>query len=285
MTLAVEPTIAIYDGDDSTTEFSVPCYFKSNDEIVCTLIDADDNLTVLELDTHFTLTGAGTLSGIAKYPKVTDPLTDPMATGKRLSVQRVVPLDQNTNTSARGDNFYNSLDGGLDHLMMAIQQMQEQLNRAPLVSLAYEGSIPDIDTIIGYVSMVAAQAKGSIYVRIEGQLGGVIATGQKKIYLGPMPVDGTLTSATLLADQSGNVVVDIWKDEYANFPPTVADTIIDTGAGGTKPTITAAQKSQDTSLLNWDKNFSAGDIFELNIDSISNITVLIIMLHFDKTGV
>ena len=35
----------------------------------------------------------------------------------------------------------------------------------------------------------------------------------------------TIVQWALLADQSGSIVIDIWKDTYANYPPTVADTI------------------------------------------------------------
>lgn len=41
-----------------------------------------------------------------------------------------------------------------------------------------------------------------------------------------VPFGCVITEWTLLADQSGSIGVDIWKDTYANYPPTSADTII-----------------------------------------------------------
>jgi hypothetical protein len=80
----------------------------------------------------------------------------------------------------------------------------------------------------------------------------------------------TITQVTMLADQSGSVVVDIWKDVYANYPPTVADTI----TASAKPTITTATKSKDSTLTGWTTNVSAGDTLRFNIDSVTTITRL-----------
>lgn len=80
-----------------------------------------------------------------------------------------------------------------------------------------------------------------------------------------------ITKITLLADQSGSVVIDIWKDTFANFPPTVADTITDSA----KPTLTAALKSE-TLPTGWITAIAAGDILRFNVDSVATITRLLI---------
>lgn len=91
--------------------------------------------------------------------------------------------------------------------------------------------------------------------------------------------NGTIFGATLLADQVGSCVLDIWKDTFPNFDPTVADSI----CAAAKPTISAAKKSQDLTLTGWTKNFLAGDIFRINIDSISTITRLTLALKVRGT--
>jgi hypothetical protein len=120
--------------------------------------------------------------------------------------------------------------------------------------------------------------KGKVTVTI-GDGSTVLTTGAKKIYV-QIPYDGTITAATLLADQSGSVVVDIWKDTYANFPPTVADTI----TAAAKPTLSGAIKSTDSTLTGWTTSITAGDILEFNIDSVATIQKLIVILDIDKTG-
>jgi len=82
----------------------------------------------------------------------------------------------------------------------------------------------------------------------------------------------------MLADQSGSIVVDIWKDTYANFPPTDADTI----TASAPPTISSAQKSQDAILTGWTKAISAGNILAFNVDSCTTITRVTISLKVNK---
>src|SRR5215831_7375630 len=100
------------------------------------------------------------------------------------------------------------------------------------------------------------------------QNGSVLTTGIKgDLYI---PFTGVIVGVTLLADQSGSVVLDIWKDTYANYPPTVADTI----TAAAKPTLSSAVKYQDTVLTGWNTTVNAGDSFRFNFDSVATITRL-----------
>jgi collagen type VII alpha len=96
--------------------------------------------------------------------------------------------------------------------------------------------------------------------------GSIISTGiQGDIQI---PYSMTIDSWTLIADQSGSIVVDVWKDTYANYPATVADTI----TGSAKPTISSSNKAQSSTLTNWTTTVNEGDIVRFNVDSISSIT-------------
>lgn len=107
--------------------------------------------------------------------------------------------------------------------------------------------------------------------------GATITTGIK----GDLVVDFacTITGVTLLADQSGSIVVDIWKDSYANHPATVADTI----TASAKPTISSATKSQDVTLTGWTTSISAGQILRFNVDSVTSIQRLTVALKVART--
>lgn len=72
---------------------------------------------------------------------------------------------------------------------------------------------------------------------------------------------------TIGADQSGSIVVDIWKDTHANYPPTVADTI----TASAKPTVTTATKAQSSTLTGWTTQVAAGDWLIFNVDSCTTI--------------
>ena len=82
-----------------------------------------------------------------------------------------------------------------------------------------------------------------------------------------IPFACEIMGVTLGADQTGSIQVDIWKDTYANFPPTDADSI----TASAVPAISSSNKYQDSTLTGWTKSISAGDILRFNVDSVSTI--------------
>jgi len=78
-----------------------------------------------------------------------------------------------------------------------------------------------------------------------------------------VPFACTITDYYLLANKNVSVVIDIWKDTYANFPPTDADSI----TASAPPTLTGAAKAKDTTLTGWTKTIAADDILFFNVDS------------------
>ena len=127
------------------------------------------------------------------------------------------------------------------------------------------------DSKFGTSSLVS-----SIQFVIDGG-GSAITTGVKG-YL-EIPFACTINQVTLLADQSGSIVVDIWKDTYANYPPTDADSI----TASAVPTISTATKSQDATLTGWTTSISAGDILGFNVDSITTCTRVTVSLKVTRT--
>lgn len=109
-------------------------------------------------------------------------------------------------------------------------------------------------------------------------VGAVLTTGTIGVGL-RVPFACTINSVTLQADVSGSMVVDIWKDSYANYPPTVADSI----CASAKPTLSSAIKSEDTTLTGWTTSITAGDILFFNIDSCSTITNAVLTLKVTKS--
>lgn len=107
--------------------------------------------------------------------------------------------------------------------------------------------------------------------------GSAITTGIKGDI--EIPFACTINSWTILADQSGSIVVDVWKDTYANFPPTVADTI----TGTEKPTLSSAAKNQDLSLSSWTTSVAADDILRFNVDSITTVTRVTVAIKVTRT--
>jgi len=77
-----------------------------------------------------------------------------------------------------------------------------------------------------------------------------------------IPFKCTITAARLVADQTGSIAIAVWKDTYANFPPTAAD-LIDTFS------ISSATKSEETGLA---LAVAAGSWIRLNVNSCASIT-------------
>lgn len=82
-----------------------------------------------------------------------------------------------------------------------------------------------------------------------------------------IPFACTIVQATLLADQTGSIVVNVWKQTYASFPPTVTQKI----TASAPPTISATNKAQDATLTGWTTSIAAGDTLRFNVDSVATI--------------
>lgn len=108
--------------------------------------------------------------------------------------------------------------------------------------------------------------------------GATITTGLIKNGLF-IPFSCTINSVTLLADQSGSIVIDIWKDSYGNYPPTVADSI----CASAKPALSTELKSQDTTLTGWTTSITAGDVLYFNVDSATTVQNVTLTLKVTKT--
>jgi hypothetical protein len=79
---------------------------------------------------------------------------------------------------------------------------------------------------------------------------------------------------------SGSIVVELWSDSYANFPPTGPDVV-----GGTeKPTLSSATKAQDVSL-NGGAGYPipAGNWIMWNVASASTVKNVAVAITLTKT--
>lgn len=111
-----------------------------------------------------------------------------------------------------------------------------------------------------------------------GTVGGsAIATGIKG-YL-RVPFACRIVKVTVLLEQSGSIVWDVWKDTFANYPPTVADTI----TASAKPTVTTATKSEDSTLTGWTRSISAGEVLGFKVDSITTAAWSALQIEVQRT--
>ena len=94
-----------------------------------------------------------------------------------------------------------------------------------------------------------------------------------------VPYAGTITGWEIFEASdvpvASSIVIDTWKDSYANYPPTVADTI-----WVTKPSLTAAIKNQASGL---NIPFVAGDVFKFKVDSVSLAKNVLLIIYVTKS--
>lgn len=122
----------------------------------------------------------------------------------------------------------------------------------------------DVQAYINYLNYASLPIRSITFI-IDGG-GAVISTGVAGDL--EIPFACTINQAVLLADQTGSVVVDVWKRAYASYPPTVSQSI----TSATPPTISASNKSLDSTLSGWTTSISAGDTLRFNVNSVSSIT-------------
>jgi hypothetical protein len=89
-----------------------------------------------------------------------------------------------------------------------------------------------------------------------------------------VPYACEVLSWTVLGDATGSIVVDVWTDTLANYPPTVADSIAGTG----KPTVTSATNATGNVSL-WSSTALAKDnIVRFYVDSVTTFTQVTVSL-------
>jgi hypothetical protein len=162
--------------------------------------------------------------------------------------------------------------------LLTVEEVDGTPTDAAVVKIVFpNGTLSIVGHVATYTPAAAIAQRTTLNFVIDG--GGVaITTGLKGVL--ELPWDGTIQRVTLLADQSGSIVVDLWRDSYANHPPTVADTI----TAAAKPTISAANKAQNTALTGWTTTFAAGDILAVNVDSATNVQRVTLSLLIERTA-
>lgn len=128
----------------------------------------------------------------------------------------------------------------------------------------------------GTCSWQAIAGGGVLGITIDGA-GSAITTGTKGYLF--VPYACTITAAEIVADQSGSIVIDVWKDTYANFPPVDADSI----TASAPPTLSSAQKSTDATLSGWTATLAEGDYLAFNVDSAATVTRVTLALKVTRT--
>jgi hypothetical protein len=105
---------------------------------------------------------------------------------------------------------------------------------------------------------------GWSFVFVPGAGGSNVVVGYIEV-----PFLCVIQRVTLVADATGSIVVDIWKQPYSLFPSTAVNTICNV----TPATLATAQKYQDTALYGWTPTLFPGDILSIAYSGASGLTL------------
>lgn len=189
----------------------------------------------------------------------------------------------NANTAAIQAAFQDvlSLDGQTPNSMNTALDMNsnEILNLPAPVSGSSPMRLTDFQTLSGGGDIIVSNTFGLEYVMNGG--GAQLGTGLQGTL--QVPFGCLITQVSMASDQTGSVVVDIWKCPYSTYNPPTHPAVGDSITHTTPPTITSGVKYNDSALTNWITTINAQDILAFNINSVSNITRLTVCLTVTKT--
>lgn len=116
MTVSTEVDHNEYTGNGVTTSFPYTFRVFNESDLVVQVVDLDENIAVLALDTDYTVTGAGGYNGGNVI------LSKALANGYQISISRELPVTQETDLRNQGKFFAEVHEDAFDKLTMLIQQ-------------------------------------------------------------------------------------------------------------------------------------------------------------------
>lgn len=173
-----------YNGNGSTTAFAVPFLFYENSHLKVTLTSSAGIDTVQTITTHYTVAGAGVSSG-----GTVTMLTAP-ASGSKLTIERIVPLVQQTELDNDEDFPSENVEKQLDLTVQMIQQISATGGSVDR-SLKYPSTEPS-----GFVSTLPVKASRAGKIISFDANGNLLVTSE----LGTWKGNWTTATAYVLRD-------------------------------------------------------------------------------------
>ena len=166
-----------YNGNGSTTSFSIPFYFINNSDLLVTKQNTDGSETAFVFGTDYNLTGAGDLSGGTLTTTAT------LITNEKITIERDAQFTQSTDYEPFGRFPAETLEQNIDKLTMLSQQVKALTDRVPL-----------LDRTTSYLNSEIEEPSSGEYLRWDAS-GNIVNGGTDVIdssnYL--LPADNAVT--------------------------------------------------------------------------------------------
>ncbi|EID2680153.1 tail fiber domain-containing protein [Escherichia coli] len=118
MTVSTEVDHNEYTGNGVTTSFPYTFRIFQKSDLVVQVVDLDENITTLVLDTDYSITGTGGYTGGNVV------LSTALGNGYKISISRELPVTQETDLRNQGKFFAEVHEDAFDKLTMLVQQVR-----------------------------------------------------------------------------------------------------------------------------------------------------------------
>jgi Pectate lyase superfamily protein/Right handed beta helix region len=203
MTVSTSVSKTVVNGNGVATIFAFTFKINSSSDLVVVKTSTAGVDTTLTLGVDYSVSGVGAGGG----GSITYPLTGTaLATGERITMRRVVPLTQLTDLTNQSAFYAEVHESAFDVLVMADQQLQEQLNRAILAPVGESTALTlpaVVDRAGKYLTFDSSGLPtASTVADVSGDLFGATftGTGSQTAFSLPVTVSGGTKSLVVSVD-------------------------------------------------------------------------------------
>lgn len=156
MSVESTATKVVYEGNGLTTEWPVPFQYNKPEHLALTL-DSGTKQTDIPSNFQITVNASGDTS-------ITYPVSGlPVAAGHKLVIRRQTPRTQIVDLMYGGAFSPKVIEqDGFDRVVMMIQELFEEVNRAVKLSLSATEAAPSVEGLLSQIAELTAQAEQKI---------------------------------------------------------------------------------------------------------------------------